>query len=219
VTMRRLPTDVLLWERSPQRLRSEQVRISVIIPTLEEEKALPRLLARFDDTTIQRFGIELIISDGGSKDATAEIARTHADVVAVHASSRRQTIAEGRNVGACLARGQTLVFLNADCVPANWQCFWQTIAEWTAERGRYLRFGVLAGPVEVHPAERRWRIASCMGVSTRISGWLQQLGLALAAGNVTLCGGGFSNKQVGMPHRLLQARILSSSIACGDGLA
>jgi len=156
VTMRQLSTDVLLWERSPQRLRSEQVRISVIIPTLEEEKALPRLLARFDDATIERFGIELIVSDGGSKDATAEIARTHADVVAVHASARRQTIAEGRNVGARLARGQTLVFLNADCVPANWQCFWQTIAEWTAERGRYLRYGVLAGPVEVHPAERRW---------------------------------------------------------------
>lgn len=156
MTALQLPADVTIWERSPRRLRSEQVRISVIIPTLEEEKTLPRLLAQFDGATLECYGIELIVSDGGSRDGTAEIARTHADVVVVHGSSRRQTIAEGRNVGACLARGRTLVFLNADCIPADQERFWQTIAEWTAECGRYARYAVLAAPVEVLPAERQW---------------------------------------------------------------
>lgn len=144
-----------VWERTPPRLDRDRIRISVVVPTLQEERVLGRLLERFDEETIERWGIELIVSDGGSTDATVAIARTFADRVVVHRDVRRQTIAEGRNNGARLAHGKTLVFLNADCIPAEWQLFWQTIAEWSDGKGRYARFAALAAPVEVAPVERR----------------------------------------------------------------
>ena len=49
-------------------------KISIIIPTLNEEKYLERLLSQIDRKLKSRFNIELIISDGGSKDLTIEIA-------------------------------------------------------------------------------------------------------------------------------------------------
>lgn len=147
--------EIAVWERSPRRLSAETVRLSVVIPTLQEERALARLLPRFDDATIERYGIELIISDGGSRDRTIEVAQQYADVVVMHRAARRQTIAEGRNLGATVARADVLVFLNADCVPANWQQFWETLAKWAAPGGPYCRFAALAAPVKVAPEERR----------------------------------------------------------------
>ncbi len=150
------PAELSIWERPQQRCAPVNIRISVIIPTLQEERYLSDVLNRFDQATITRYGIELIVSDGGSSDATATIAQQHADVVVVHCAARRQTIAEGRNVGALLAHGEALVFLNADCVPADWERFWTFVAEWAAGNGPYADFAALAAPVEVSPAERRW---------------------------------------------------------------
>ena len=60
---------------------------------------------------------EVIISDGKSKDRTAEIARRFTNKVVVHTEDRRQTIAEGRNMGAAAmdASSQFAVFIDADC--------------------------------------------------------------------------------------------------------
>lgn len=60
----------------------------------------------------QRFGIEVVVSDGGSTDRTVEIARRFADKVVE--SKGRQNISKGRNIGARAARGDVLVFINAD---------------------------------------------------------------------------------------------------------
>jgi glycosyltransferase involved in cell wall biosynthesis len=57
-------------------------------------------------------GVEIILSDGGSTDCTRDLARPHVDVV-VEADGP-QNIAAGRNRGARCARGDILVFLNAD---------------------------------------------------------------------------------------------------------
>ena len=50
--------------------------ISVIIPTLNEEKLLPALLAQFSPDVIRKFDLELIVSDGGSTDATIALHQT-----------------------------------------------------------------------------------------------------------------------------------------------
>ncbi|GIV53907.1 MAG: hypothetical protein KatS3mg039_0425 [Candidatus Kapaibacterium sp.] len=154
--MTHIPTELAIWERSQRRCPPEKVQISVIIPTLQEERTLKSLLERFDDATIERYGIEVVVSDGGSSDQTVAIAQRYADVVAMHRAHRRQTIAEGRNVGAYLSHGETLVFLNADCMPADWERFWHAVAQWASGGGPYATYAALAAPVEVLPAERQW---------------------------------------------------------------
>lgn len=71
--------------------------ISVIIPTLNEEKLLPNLLDQLNDQKLKEtFHYEIIISDGGSKDRTIEIAKQYTDKVVIHNDQRRQKISEGK---------------------------------------------------------------------------------------------------------------------------
>ncbi len=86
------------------------MRISVIIPTLNEATALPATLsavARMEGLA------EVIVADGGSEDATRSLAEPLARVV-VAARGRGQQQA----AGAAVATGEVLWFLHADCCPA-----------------------------------------------------------------------------------------------------
>ncbi len=87
--------------------------ISIIIPTLNEESVIEKTITALKaKLTIPH---EIIISDGKSTDKTVEIARRYADKVVVHDGKSRQNIAMGRNAGAKEAKGDFLVFLDADC--------------------------------------------------------------------------------------------------------
>jgi len=86
--------------------------LSFIIPTLNEEKVLEKLLRNLRE--IKTFDYEIIVSDGGSTDRTVFIAKSLADKVVEHTKPGRQTIGEGRNAGAAQAQGDFLVFLDAD---------------------------------------------------------------------------------------------------------
>ncbi len=89
---------------------------SVIIPALNEEKFLPKLL---DSLSHQHFtDFEVIVVDGKSKDKTVSVATTYIGkvpnlsvVVADHASLPYQ-----RNFGADRAKGEWFVFIDADTV-------------------------------------------------------------------------------------------------------
>lgn len=89
--------------------------ISIIIPTLQEEKVIGATLSGLKISIPH----EIIVSDGGSSDQTAAIARQFTDQVLVHDGRTRQTIAQGRNVGAQVAHGEFLIFLDADCTIEN----------------------------------------------------------------------------------------------------
>lgn len=129
--------------------------ISIIVPALNEEKLIAGTLALFPPEIRARHGIELIVSDGGSSDATVEIARESADSVVVHTEKRRQTIAEGRNRGAENARGELLVFINADTVPADPVRFFNGLSALVGEMRNGSRVVAIACPVEIAEAERR----------------------------------------------------------------
>lgn len=128
--------------------------LSVIIPTLNEEKLLDSALTVYTAELRRRYHVEVIVSDGGSTDATLRIAHSHADVVLQHSGTHRQTIAEGRHAGALAAHGEVLVFINGDTVPANPERFFQTLTEFAHRSGRYRLASALACPVLVNPAER-----------------------------------------------------------------
>lgn len=86
--------------------------LSIVVPTLNEEKVIGESLEALEvRMTIPH---EIIVSDGGSTDKTVEIARQWADKVIIYSGTDRQTIAGGRNDGAAAARGEFLVFMDAD---------------------------------------------------------------------------------------------------------
>ncbi len=129
--------------------------ISVVVPTLQEEKLLEQTLSVFSRDWRRRFHAELIISDGGSTDATLAIAEQHADSITVHKGPERQTIAGGRNAGAQIARGAVIVFINGDTVPADIDRFTTGIIDFAQRTGRYARASALACPVRFREGEER----------------------------------------------------------------
>jgi glycosyltransferase involved in cell wall biosynthesis len=83
--------------------------ISIIIPTLNEEELLPKLLK-----SIRRQGVndyEIILADAGSTDRTREIAQKFGAKVV-----KGGLPAVGRNEGAKVAKGDLLLFLDADVI-------------------------------------------------------------------------------------------------------
>ncbi|MBC7226158.1 MAG: glycosyltransferase [Thermoflexales bacterium] len=93
--------------RVPEAVR---LRLSVVIPTLNEAVYLPNLL---DALAVQtRPADEIVVADAGSTDGTPDIARRYGARVV-----KGGTPAVGRNAGAGIATGDLLLFLDADVVP------------------------------------------------------------------------------------------------------
>jgi len=91
------------------------LKYSIIIPTLNEETLLPKLLHQLINKSLRdRYQYEIIISDGGSKDKTLEISRNVVDKIILNETQAAQNIAVGRNIGAKSASGEILIFLNGD---------------------------------------------------------------------------------------------------------
>ncbi len=174
---RLLPREARLWEH--RRIRPELVRVSLIIPTLQEESVLGATLSAFPAWLRQRYGIELIVSDGGSTDATLELAHEHADVVITYSGSQPQSIAQGRNWGARLATAELLVFLNADSVPADPEHFMRTVLQWATDAPEEV---ALACPVFVHPAVARWSDRLFHGLYNRYIWLLNRCGIGMGRG-------------------------------------
>jgi len=104
-------------------------KVSIIIPALNEEKLLEQALEQFTPERRKRYGLEVVVSDGGSTDATLAIARRHDCVLVENSDGAKQTISLGRNVGARHASGDLLIFLNADTRIRDCEYFFQRMIE------------------------------------------------------------------------------------------
>lgn len=82
--------------------------ISIIIPVLNEEKNIERLLKQINSLEGEK---EVIVVDGGSKDKTLEIASRYARVIKSEKGRAIQM-----NKGAEIAKGDILWFIHSDSV-------------------------------------------------------------------------------------------------------
>jgi glycosyltransferase involved in cell wall biosynthesis len=94
----------------------KEMLVSIIIPTLNEEKHLLKTINSLKSQTVPRESYEIIVSDSSSDDGTVALAKKHADLVVV---CKRQSAGLGRNFGARHAKGKFLGFIDADTVASN----------------------------------------------------------------------------------------------------
>lgn len=115
--------------------------LSIIIPTLNEEKYLPKLLEDIKRQTFSNY--EVIVSDGSSDDKTIDIARSYGCRVVLGDENKRHPSIQ-RNNGARIARGEWLLFLDADTLFDNEKFLEKTIKNFSKRKlgiaGFYLKF-------------------------------------------------------------------------------
>jgi len=83
--------------------------LSIIIPTLNEEKYLPKLLVSIKKQSFDNY--EIIVADFNSRDKTRQIAKKYKCKIVNGGKPPA-----GRNNGAKIAKGDILFFIDADCV-------------------------------------------------------------------------------------------------------
>ena len=89
-------------------------RLSIIVPVLDEGDVVASMLDGL--AGLRALGVEVIVVDGGSRDATVERARLRADRVLAAPRGR----ATQMNAGAARASGDVLLFVPADTrLPAD----------------------------------------------------------------------------------------------------
>lgn len=93
-------------------------RITVVIPTYNEEKNIRRALSKLNHQSIPREDYEVIIVDGDSTDRTIEIAELLGAKVV---KQRGKGIGGARNDGFIAAKAEFVATTDADCiVPNQW---------------------------------------------------------------------------------------------------
>ncbi len=83
--------------------------LSIVIPCLNEAENIVHTLSAL--APLRERGVEIVVADGGSGDATIALAQPLADQIISATRGRALQM----NAGAAAARGDILLFLHADC--------------------------------------------------------------------------------------------------------
>ena len=134
-------------------------KLSIIMPVLDEGEAIAEMLDGLAD--LRSLGVEVIVVDGGSRDATVPRARLRADCVIRLSARTRAADERGRRQSA----GDVLLFLHADTrLPADAD---HLVLDGLERSGRaWGRFDIkIEGSHPLLPA-----VARLMGIRSRITG-------------------------------------------------
>ena len=129
-------------------------RLSIVIPTKNEGKYIDQTLAQFSGY-LEKYGLEIIVSDANSTDGTAEIVQRYqtetAGRIRLVQTTGKQNIAIGRNAGAAQATGDILFHMDADVHIPELDRFFQLVL------AKFERPAVVAAtvPIWVYPQESK----------------------------------------------------------------
>ncbi|NOX19579.1 MAG: glycosyltransferase [Chlorobi bacterium] len=155
------------------------MNFSIVIPTLNEEKLLPPLLSQLNDPELKKiFEYEIIISDGGSSDATLKIAMRNADIVVTKGNDAKQNIAVGRNKGASAAKGEILIFFNGDIKIKDVKKLFDEVYNFS----RKPDYSAMTCPVRVFPEEEKFSDKIFLGFYNKYFKFLNTIGLGMGRG-------------------------------------
>lgn len=126
--------------------------VSIVIPTLNEERYLPYLL----DSLVGLENIDVIVVDADSDDKTLSVAASYIDRFSGSSSLRIipsdvRHIAKQRNLGAGAARHIHLLFLDADVVIPSHATFYKLLNEFSSRK-----LGVANPRYIAHPLDTHW---------------------------------------------------------------
>jgi len=122
------------------------MKVSIIIPTYNEEEHLPACLDSIFSINYPKEDIEVIVIDNGSTDQTREIAKSYGVRVLRDDS---MNVSGLRNFGASQSKGDILAFVDADCIVSK---------EWLRNASRYfdnMDVAVWGAPATL-PKESTW---------------------------------------------------------------
>ena len=95
------------------RMKEQHPQISIIIPVLNEESCIATVLKFLKENSNPKNIKEILVVDGGSSDATLEIAsRLGVSIIKTQKGRAKQL-----NLGAKTAQGEVLYFLHVDTLP------------------------------------------------------------------------------------------------------
>lgn len=93
------------------------LRVSVIIPVLNEEAVIGRCLDALAQSTLSRKSLEVLVVDNGSTDRTLKVVAGFSERLRLRVLQKAGVnISALRNLAAAEARGEILAFLDADCL-------------------------------------------------------------------------------------------------------
>ena len=123
---------------------SEHPAVSVIVPHLNEQAGILRLVRALEAQQTSDVPFEVIVVDNGSEEPLPHALISHPLVAVDH--EKQPGPGPARNLGISLARGRILAFLDADCVPdRHWI---RTIFDhFEADSGQW----VIGGDVRIAP--------------------------------------------------------------------
>lgn len=132
------------------------IDISIIIPTKNEKDYIAPTIEQYRDF-MEKYRLEIIVSDAYSTDGTAELVRAYEQQsggrIRLVQGPLKQNIAIGRNAGAAQARGHILFHSDADVHIPNKDTFF------TAVLAKFRDTNIVAAtvPIWVYPEERSWK--------------------------------------------------------------
>ncbi len=193
-------------------------RLSVVIPAFNAASTIGDAVRAVVGQPLPREVFECLVVDDASRDPTAEAARGAGAVVIRHPRNRGPSAA--RNTGVEAARGEWIVFTDADCVPSRrWLPALLAAAE-AAPRTTLALAGKTVGLNSQTPAARFMDLIGALDAENylrhKVLPWAPSCNLAVRRGDLLAVGGfdpAFLNYETPELHLRLAERF-GGDVAC-----